>query len=282
MLEKVDLTRNLTKQAAQPQIATLQERLRILQYAALSSGVATTVVLEGWDAAGKGLLVSKLVEKLDPRGFKVRATYAALQEELYRPWLWRFWMKLPANGEIVVFDRSWYGRVLIERIEEIVGPKNVELAFQEIVDFERTLVDDGQVLVKLFRHISKKEQRRRFEKCEKDPHTRWKIKPEDWHHEQYAEYSPPSKRCSSAPAPPTPWAVVGHRQAMGRVGALTRIVEAIEARLKALNELHPAASELKLLPTETTPVPVSPTQGKAGPSHAGHHRPVSEADDQAI
>ena len=180
MLEKVDLTRNLTKQAAQPQIATLQERLRILQYAALSSGVATTVVLEGWDAAGKGLLVSKLVEKLDPRGFKVRATYAALQEELYRPWLWRFWMKLPANGEIVVFDRSWYGRVLIERIEEIVGPKNVELAFQEIVDFERTLVDDGQVLVKLFRHISKKEQRRRFEKCEKDPHTRWKIKPEDW------------------------------------------------------------------------------------------------------
>lgn len=246
MLEKVDLTRSLAKEEAQPKIAALQERLRILQHAALSSGLATTVVLEGWDAAGKGLLVSKLVEKLDPRGFKVRATYAPMQEELYRPWLWRFWMKLPAYGEIVVFDRSWYGRVLVERIEEIVGRKGVELAFQEIVDFERTLVDDGQVLVKLFLHISKKEQRRRFEKCEEDPHTRWKIKPEDWrHHERYDEYyaaiEEMLERTSTTHAP---WAVVeATDKRWAEVETLTYIVEAIETRLKVLGKL-PAEQRL--------------------------------------
>lgn len=240
MLEKVDLSRALTKEQAEPRLKKLQERLRILQQAALHAPIAVTIVLEGWDSAGKGTLVSKLVERLDPRGFKVRSTDAPLEEELYRPWLWRFWMKLPAYGELVVFDRSWYGRVGIERVEKLARAEEVERAFQEINDFERALIDDGQVLVKLFLHITKKEQKKRFKKAEADFHTRWKIQPEDWRrHEQYDEYlrvyEELLERTSTTHAP---WTVV---EAMDKRWALVetfeRVVSAMERRLKDIGKL---------------------------------------------
>jgi polyphosphate kinase 2 (PPK2 family) len=242
MLEKVDLTHRLDKHDHKKRLRVLQDRLRVLQQAALDAQVATSIVLEGWDAAGKGTLVGQLVEKLDPRGFKVKPTYAPIVEELYRPWLWRFWMRLPAYGEIVVFDRSWYGRVLVERIEKVTGKTNVELAFGEVNDFERALCDDGQVLVKLFLHISKKEQKKRFEKCEKDPYSRWKIKPEDWrHHRQYDRYyaaiEEMLERTSTTHAP---WTLVeSNDPRWAQVEAFTALIDALEARLKKLGKLPP-------------------------------------------
>ena len=264
MLEKVDLSRELSKEQAEPKLKKLQERLRILQQAALHAPIAVTLVLEGWDSAGKGTLVSKLVERLDPRGFKVRSTHAPVEEELYRPWMWRFWMKMPAYGEMVVFDRSWYGRVGIERVEKLSRPAEVERAYQEINDFERALTDDGQVLVKLFLHISRKEQRKRFKKAESDYETRWKIQPEDWRrHRQYEEYlkvyEEMLERTSTAAAP---WTVV---EAMDKrwavVETFTRVVDAMEKRLKALGKL-PGATRL----ADVVAPPPRPKSAKKSPA----------------
>jgi polyphosphate kinase 2 (PPK2 family) len=267
MLEKVDLSRALTKEEAEPKLKKLQERLRILQQAALNAPLAVTLVLEGWDSAGKGTLVGKLVERLDPRGFKVRSTHAALEEELYRPWLWRFWMKLPAYGEIVVFDRSWYGRVGIERVEKLARKDEVERAFQEINDFERALTDDGQVLVKCFLHITKKEQRRRFDKAEDDFKTRWKIQPEDWRrHGQYAEYhrvyEEMLERTSTTDAP---WTVI---EAMDKrwatVAVFTRLVEAMEKQLKAMGKLPGATRLSQVIAKPPKPKPSAKPMAKKG------------------
>lgn len=242
MLEKVDLTRQLSKEDHHEQMKKLQERLRLLQHACLDAKVATTIVLEGWDAAGKGSMVGVLVEKLDPRGFRVRATYAPLVDELYRPWLWRFWMRLPAAGEIVVFDRSWYGRVLVERIEEVATPEEVEAAFGEIDAFERNLADDGQVLVKLFLHISRKEQKKRFKKAEGDPYARWKIRPEDWrHHAQYDQiYQATEEMLERTSTTHAPWSIIeANDKRWAQVEAFRAIVDAVEGRLKKLGKLPP-------------------------------------------
>lgn len=256
MLEKVDLSRALSKEQAGPKLKKLQERLRILQQAAHHAPIAVTLVLEGWDSAGKGTLVSKLVERLDPRGFRVRPTHAPLQEEFYRPWLWRFWMKLPAYGDMVVFDRSWYGRLGLERVEKLARPDEVERAFQEINDFERALTDDGQVLVKLFLHITKKEQRKRFKKAEANYETRWKIQPEDWRrHAQYDEYlrvyEEMLERTSTTAAP---WIVV---EAMDKRWALvetfTTVVNALEKRLKAMGKLPGATRLSEVVPPSPKP-----------------------------
>jgi len=273
MLEKVDLSRALTKEQAEPKLKKLQERLRILQQAALHAPIAVTLVLEGWDSAGKGTLVSKLVERLDPRGFKVRSTNAPLEEELYRPWLWRFWMKLPAYGEIVVFDRSWYGRLGVERVEKLARPDEVERAFQEINDFERALIDDGQVLVKLFLHITKKEQKKRFKKAEADFHTRWKIQPEDWRrHGQYEEYlqvyEEMLERTSTTHAP---WTVV---EAMDKRWALvetfSKVVDAMERRLKAIGKLP---GEIRLADVVAPPPKPKPARSARAKSRAAPQQP---------
>lgn len=272
MLEKVDLSRALTKEEAEPKLKKLQERLRILQQAALHAPIAVTLVLEGWDSAGKGTLVGKLVERLDPRGFKVRSTTAPLEEELYRPWLWRFWMKLPAYGEIVVFDRSWYGRVGVERVEKLARPDEVERAFQEINDFERALTDDGQVLVKLFLHITKKEQRKRFDKAEEDFHTAWKIQPEDWRrHGQYREYlrvyEEMLERTSTTNAP---WVVVeATDKRWATVELFERVVHAMEKRLKAIGKLPDAKRLSDVLPKPPRPSAPTITQTKKQKNGAG-------------
>jgi polyphosphate kinase 2 (PPK2 family) len=239
MLEKVDLTNALSKAEYKQQMPKLQERLRVLQTAAFEAGVPTIIVLEGWDAAGKGSLVQRLLEKLDPRGFKVRPTYAPSIDELYRPFLWRFWARLPAFGEIAVFDRSWYGRVMVERVEELATREQIESAFHEINEFERMLSDSGNVIVKLFLHISKKEQRRRFRKCEKDAYLRWKVKPEDWrHYKQYGEYhAAVEEMLEKTSTQHAPWHICEcEDRRFGEVEAFTRIIEGIETRLKALGK----------------------------------------------
>jgi polyphosphate kinase 2 (PPK2 family) len=167
----------------------LRNRLYDLQKACWDAEIPSLIVFEGWDASGKGTTINRLTQRLDPRGFKLYATREARTYEKHMPWLWRFWLRLPSYGQMAIFDRSWYGRVLVERVEELVTEKEWRQAFQDIVDFERTLADDGHVIVKFFLHISKKEQRRRLKKLEKDPLESWHVEPEDWeHHRKYGEY----------------------------------------------------------------------------------------------
>ena len=251
MLDQVDLSVSLDKATFRKEAPRLRDRLHELQLMARNAGVATILVLEGWDASGKGSLISHLVEGLDPRGFRVCPTYGPLIDELYRPWLWRFWMRLPGYGGIAVFDRSWYGRVLVERIEGITNADDVEAAFREINDFERTLADDGQVIVKLLLHISKKEQRRRFKKAEKDPYQRWKIKPEDWrHHRQYDEYREAMEEMLERTGTEfAPWTIVeSHDRRWADVKAFSALVAALEERLNLPNKAAstPSASPARV------------------------------------
>jgi len=189
MLEKVDLDLKLEKSEYQALAPALQRRLSDLQKACWRAEVPTLIVFEGWDAAGKGSSVQLLTRHLDPRGFTLYAIQAARPHEQQVPWLWRFWQRIPAYGEIAIFDRSWYGRVLVERVEGFTPEEHWRRAYRDIVNFERTLADDGAVIAKFFLHISKAEQARRFRRLEADPRTSWHVQPEDWeHHARYDDY----------------------------------------------------------------------------------------------
>jgi AMP-polyphosphate phosphotransferase len=147
------------------------------------------VVFEGWDAAGKGGAIRRLCTTLDPRGYAVHAVGPPSEDELEHHYLWRFWRDLPGQGQLAIFDRSWYGRVLVERVDQLT-PKHIwQRAYDEINEFEKLLVNDGTPVVKFYLHISKHEQAKRFEERKDNPLKSWKLTHADWKaHEQYAAY----------------------------------------------------------------------------------------------
>jgi polyphosphate kinase 2 (PPK2 family) len=189
VLENIDLSKKISKKEYKKQLPRLQRRLYDLETAAWKAGVPSIILFEGWDAAGKGTAIRTLTQRLDPRGFKLYPIRAARTFEKMHPWLWRFWLKLPNYGEMAIFDRSWYGRVLVERVDGLTPERDWRKGYRDIVDFEQTLSDDGYVLVKFWLHIDKKEQRRRFKLLEKDLLKSWQVTDEDWeHHRKYDEY----------------------------------------------------------------------------------------------
>ena len=189
MLEKIDLDKEMKRKEWKEQQPLLQRRLYDLQRAARDAGIPVIILFEGWDAAGKGTAINLLTQRLDPRGFKVWPVRAARTYEKNHPWLWRFWLKLPNRGQIAIFDRSWYGRVLVERVEGLTPEEEWRKAYRDISEFERMLADDGTLIIKFWLHITRKEQRRRFKLLQKDPLKSWQVQPEDWaHHNKYAGY----------------------------------------------------------------------------------------------
>lgn len=138
------------------------------------------VVFEGPDAAGKGGCIKRCLERLDPRLVRVYSVVKPTAEEYQHHYLWRFWNKLPVYGQMAVFDRSWYGRVLVERVEKFATTSEWQRAYAEINEFERLLVDDNAILIKFYLHITKQEQLSRFRRREADPYKHWKINAEDW------------------------------------------------------------------------------------------------------
>jgi polyphosphate kinase 2 (PPK2 family) len=167
----------------------LQETLQCVQQAYLGTPHRAVIVLEGWDTAGKGGIVRRLGWALDPRSFKVHSISAPSEREKALHYLQRFWERLPHHGQIVVFDRSWYGRVLVERVEGFATPAEWQRAYDEINDFERMLIADDTRLIKLFLHITADEQLRRFRSRLTDPLKRWKLSYEDFrnraHRQEY-------------------------------------------------------------------------------------------------
>ncbi len=189
MLEKVDLTRSLSKEDYKQRLPGMQVRLYDLQKACWDAQIPSMLLFEGWDASGKGTAINLLTRRLDPRGFKLYPIQAPRTHELHMPWLWRFWLKVPNYGEMAIFDRSWYGRVMVERVENLTPARLWQKAFRDVIEFERMLADDGYILVKYFLHISQKEQARRFKRLEKDPLENWHVQAEDWeHHRKYDQY----------------------------------------------------------------------------------------------
>lgn len=240
MLETVDLKQHLSKAAYVRQMAALQNRLRDLQYEAQKAELPVIVCLEGWDTAGKGMVVKKLTEKLDPRLFRVISGQPPTPLEQRYHFLWRYQVALPNDGEMVVFDHSWYGRVLVERCDKLVKKKVWRQAYEQIPQFERWLTDDGQVLLKFWLHISKAEQRRRFHATLKDPLLKWKITREyKRHHHQYERWTEAvEEMLARTDSPHAPWTVVeANDLRFARVKVFRTLVEKIE---EALGRRHQA------------------------------------------
>jgi AMP-polyphosphate phosphotransferase len=143
-------------------------------------GPPVCVVFEGWDASGKGGAIKRLVSPMDPRHVRVRQFAAPTDDEKRHQFLWRFWPALPGWGGMAVFDRSWYGRVLVERVEEYAKREEWLRAYDEIFSFERSLADDGMIIIKFWMHVSPDEQLKRFKKREGNPVKAWKLTDEDW------------------------------------------------------------------------------------------------------
>ena len=243
MLETLDLKKKLSKPAYSKAMAELQEKLRGLQYLAKEAEVPVIVCLEGWDTAGKGQVIKKLTEKLDPRLFRVISGSPPTELEKRYHFLWRYQMALPNDGEMVVFDHSWYGRVLVERVDKIIKKKLWKQAYEEINQFERWLADDGQVLLKFWMHISRGEQKKRFHSCLKDRALRWKISKEyRRHHRDYDRWTEAvEEMLAKTDAPHAPWTVVeANDMRFARVKVFQTIVSRVEesiARRRSVPEL---------------------------------------------
>jgi polyphosphate kinase 2 (PPK2 family) len=229
ILDKLDYEAAVAdKDAYEKELHDLQFEVLKAELKTREAGRPVVVGFEGWDAAGKGGAIKRLTEKLDPRGFIVYPIGAPISDEKRHHYLWRFWVRLPERGRWAIFDRTWYGRVLVERIEGFAKKKEWKRAYREINEFERQLVDDGVVLVKLFLAITKDEQKRRFEERERDAYKRWKIGPDDWrnreHWDEYVEAAEEMfEETSTAYAP---WKIIGgNRKWHARLEVLKHLLE---------------------------------------------------------
>jgi PPK2 family polyphosphate:nucleotide phosphotransferase len=210
ILDELDQNRSIDQEEYKEKVKDYQFELLTLQRALIETKHSVIVVIEGPDAAGKGGAIKRLVEKLDPRTYRVYSIVKPTQEETRHHYLWRFWNKLPSYGEIAIFDRSWYGRVLVERVEGFATGAEWKRAYREINEFERLLVDDGTLIVKLYLHISKEEQLERFKRREADPMKHWKITEEDWRNRRrWDEHNEAAQDMFEQTSTPfAPWTVV--------------------------------------------------------------------------
>ncbi len=235
-LRDIDLSQEMAdKEAYEKALAKEQLRLLRLQQRHYQHERRAIIVLEGWDAAGKGGAIRRLTEKLDPRGVHVWPISAPTADEQGRHYLYRFWKKLPAPRTWALFDRSWYGRVLVERVEHFCTKEEWRRAYDEINEFEKMLFDDGAVVVKLFLHISKEEQLRRFHEREKNPYKHWKITKDDWRNrKRWNKYERALddmfERTTTKHAPWQP--IAGERKWFARVAVCRAVADALEKGAK--------------------------------------------------
>jgi polyphosphate kinase 2 (PPK2 family) len=214
-----------------PRLKELQLKLLNLTRELSEAKRSLIVVLEGPDAAGKGGAIKRAVERLDPRLLRVHSVVKPSTEEYQRHYLWRFWNKLPPYGQTVIFDRSWYGRVLVERVEGFAADKEWKRAYDEINDFERLLTDDGSIIVKFYLHISKDEQLLRFKRREADPYKHWKINDEDWRNRRkWDEHNTAAEDMFEKTSTDTaPWSVIAaNYKWYARIKVVKGLVDALE------------------------------------------------------
>ena len=194
-------------------------------------GPPVCVIFEGWDASGKGGAIKRLVSPLDPRHVRVVQFAAPTPDEKRHHFLWRFWPSLPGWGGMAVFDRTWYGRVLVERVEGLAARGQWLRAYDEINNFERSLVGEGTILIKFWMHISESEQRKRFERREQDPLKQWKLTDEDWRNrDKRGEYVEAIEdMLARTDQTHAPWHLVeGDSKRFARVKVVETVIERIE------------------------------------------------------
>jgi AMP-polyphosphate phosphotransferase len=234
MLETVDLSQELSSKEYKVQRTKLQVRLGELGFQVYKQQRPVILAFEGWDAGGKGGAIKRLTERLDPRGYVVHAISAPKGDDAEHHYLWRFWRRLPEAGQVAIFDRTWYGRVLVERIEGFCTEEEWQRAYREINQFERQLVDYGTILVKFWLHISEEEQLQRFEDRRDTPYKAWKLTDEDWRNrEQWGDYvEAVNDMLLKTSTTVAPWSVVpANDKLFARVFVLRTVVDALEREL---------------------------------------------------
>ncbi len=235
MLETLDLSRTLDRKTYVTQLTRRQIQLRELGYQVYLQKRPVVIVFEGWDAAGKGGAIKRITEKMDPRGYAVYPISKPLGEDKSRHYLYRFWRRLPESGQIAIFDRSWYGRVLVERVEGFATEEQWRRAYKEINSFERQLADFGTIVVKYWLQISHDEQLRRFEERKRIGYKAWKLTDEDWRNRgKWAQYEEAAEemllRNGTRAAP---WHLIeGNDKYWARVKTLGLLVDVLSRELR--------------------------------------------------
>jgi polyphosphate kinase 2 (PPK2 family) len=253
-LDTLDLTQRITRKEYDERLTALQRRwleLRLHvggQMGPGELGPGLVFVFEGSDAAGKGGAIKRLVEPLDPRHYRVSSFSKPTFDEKRHPFLWRFYPYVPGLGGMSVFDRSWYGRVLVERIEGFATEDQWRRAYEEIVNFERSNALEGVIIVKCWLHISHEEQLKRFEDRENDPLRRWKITEEDWRNRTKAsEYLIAAEEMfDRTDHDLAPWDIIsGEQKRLARVQVLETAIQRVEQGLARWGMPVPAAPDPK-------------------------------------
>ena len=235
VLSGIDLSKSLTEEEYKTRLKKLQKRLAELHSELYRLRIPVVIGFEGWDAGGKGGAIKRLTSNLDPRGYRVNPTAAPNDIEKVHHYLWRFWNSVPKAGHIAVFDRTWYGRVMVERIEGFCSEAEWRRAYQEINEMESHMANAGAVVLKFWLHIDKDEQERRFKERQANPAKQWKITDEDWRNrEKWDQYEEAVNemliRTSTTYAP---WIVVeGNDKRYARVKVLQTVVDALEKKIK--------------------------------------------------
>jgi len=260
-LADVDLSLRISADEEAEQLAAAQRRLlhlRLVNGGQLSDGrlgPPVCIVFEGWDASGKGGCIKRLVAQLDPRHVRVAQFGAPSADELRHHFLWRFYPSLPGWGGLAIFDRSWYGRVLVERVEKLATEEQWRRAYEEINQFEWSLAEEGMILIKLWTHISPDEQLKRFEARQADPLKRWKLTDEDWRNrEKWAAYEEAVEDMLTLTHQPTaPWDVISAEQKRyARVAVIRTVIARMEEGMRRSGIEPPPSSGADYTGEETT------------------------------
>lgn len=228
ILEKYEGKEDIDKDEYKDRLIRLQKEMRDVQYTLYEKKIPLILVYEGWDAAGKGGNIKRVVQQLDPTGYEINTTAAPSDVEIKHHYLWRFWNTVPKTGHISIYDRSWYGRVMVERVEGFAFNEDVKRAYDEINDFEKSLVNFGAIVIKFFIHISKEEQLERFEARQEDEDKVWKITEEDWRNrEKWDLYQEAiNDMLDKTSTENAPWHVInGNSKKFARIKALETILD---------------------------------------------------------
>lgn len=231
ILSSLDLTKKLEHKEYEEELKEYQLKLLRLQRKLFEKEIPLILVFEGWDASGKGGAIKRVTESLDPRGFQVHPIAAPSQDELQHHYMWRFWQQFPKKGGIGIFDRSWYGRVLVERVEGFAKPEEWQRAYDEINHTEKMLNDDGAYILKFWLHISAEEQLKRFKERENNPLKKWKITKEDWRNREKREdyEAAVEEMIRKTHSPFAPWHLIeAENKKYARVKVLKTIVHTLE------------------------------------------------------
>ncbi|MEZ5335848.1 MAG: polyphosphate:AMP phosphotransferase [Methanolobus sp.] len=235
ILAKIDLDKSLIHREYKKEKKKCQKKLVKLQYELFKHRIPLIIVFEGWDASGKGGGIRRLVQKLNPRLYQVTSVGVPSQSELAHHYLWRFYNQIPEAGHIAIYDRSWYGRVLVERVENLCNMQEWKRAYGEINEFEEILSNYGTIIIKFWIHIDKGEQLKRFEARENTPHKQWKITPEDWRNREkwnlYLDAADEMLQKTSTSW--APWTIVeSNDKYYSRIKIFHTVIDRIEEELK--------------------------------------------------